>query len=111
MDKASLFAALESEVHDIEVKALGLVLRFKALTGTARDAFNAAITAGDKSNSHFEASLIAATVVDADGAPMFEAGDIEVLRQKNATALSAIAQEAMKVNKLGVDAEKEAQGN
>jgi predicted acylesterase/phospholipase RssA len=111
MNKFELFEALESQIEAIEVKALRVTLHFRALTGTARDAFNAAITAGDKTNSHFEAALVAATVVEEDGLPMFSADDIDTLRAKNAKALTALAEVAMRVNMIGAEAEQEAVKN
>jgi hypothetical protein len=111
MDKASLFAALEAEVKEIEVAALGIALKFRVLTGRARDEFQKAFAEGDKSASHFEASIVAATVVDDAGQPMFTAEDIATLRDKSAAALGEVAKVAMTVNKMGVDAEKAAAGN
>jgi hypothetical protein len=111
MDKAQLFAALEAEVKAVEVKAVNAVLYFKVLTGKARDEFQALITSGDKSASHFEAAIVAATVVDANGVPTFNADDVATLRDKSASAVSAIAAEALKVNNIGADAEEAAVKN
>lgn len=111
MDKASLFAALAAEVKKVKVEALGLELSFKVMTGKARDAFQKAVEEGDKSFSFFESAIVTATVVDEAGAPLFDASDIDALREQNAVSLSAVAAVAMDVNKIGVKAEKEAQGN
>lgn len=111
MNKEQIFAALEAEVKELEVKALGCVLRFKVMTGKARDAFQEAIANGDKSASHFEASVVAASVVDADGKPMFDAADVDTLRDKNASAVSEVAKLAMQVNRIGADAEETAAKN
>ena len=106
MNKEQLLAAMESEVKEIEIKALGSVLRFKALTGKARDAFGASVTAGDKSNGHFEACLLVATVVDEAGNPMFDASEIDVLRGKDSATVSEMAVAAMKFNSMGGEAAK-----
>lgn len=111
MNKEQLFAALEAEVKAVEVKAVNAVLYFKVLTGKARDEFQALISSGDKSASHFEAAIVAATVVAEDGTPTFSADDVATLRDKAAGAVSAIAAEALKVNKIGADAEEAAVKN
>jgi hypothetical protein len=111
VNKEQIFAALAAEVKEIEVTALNATLRFKVLTGKARDEFHALIAAGDRSASHFEASLVTATVVDADNQPMFTAEDVDALRDQSATALSALAKVAMQVNNIGAEAEAEAAKN
>lgn len=111
MNKEQFFAAVKAEVKDVEVKALGAFVKIRVLTGKARDAFQAAIQAGDKSASHFEASLVAATVVDDNEAPMFSAEDVATLQDSNAAALSEVAKAAMDVNKIGATAEADAAKN
>jgi hypothetical protein len=111
MDKAQLFAALEAEVKEVEVKVINAVLRFRVMTGKARDEFQALIASGDKTASHFEAAIVAATVVDANGAAMFSSEDVAVLRDKSAGAVSEIAKVALQVNKIGADAEEAALKN
>jgi hypothetical protein len=110
MNKLELLAALAPEIKDVEVKALGTSLRFKVLTGRARDAlYSNAVANAD--TSHYEASLIAASVVDSDGSPMFSPEDVDTLRDSNSTLLTELAGAAMAVNKLGADAEKAAVKN
>lgn len=111
MNRDQLFAALEAEVKSVEVKAVNAVLYFKVLTGKARDEFQALISAGDKSASHFEAAIVAATVVDADGTHTFTSDDVATLRTKSAAAVSEIAAKALEVNKIGADAEEAAAKN
>jgi hypothetical protein len=50
-------------------------------------------------------------VVDANGVPTFNADDVATLRDKSASAVSAIAAEALKVNNIGADAEEAAVKN
>jgi hypothetical protein len=111
MNKEQLFAALAAEVKEIEVKALNTMVRFKVMSGVERDAFHTAIAAGDKSASHFEASIVASSVVDADNQPVFTVADVDALRTSSAPALAALAKVAMQVNKIGVEAEAEAAKN
>jgi hypothetical protein len=111
MNKEQLFAALEAEVKAVEVKAVNALLYFKVLTGRARDEFQALIAAGDKTASHFEAAIVAATVVDETGTPVFSSEDVAALRDKSAGAVSEIAKVALDVNKIGADAEEAAVKN
>lgn len=111
MNKTELLAALESEVKEIHVDAVHAVLRFKLLTGRARDSFHAAVSKGDGALSAFEAAIIAACVVDATGIPMFSSDDVDALRDKNAEAVAAVAKVAMQVNNIGVAAEAAAAKN
>lgn len=111
MDKASLLASLASQVKEVEIAALGGAVKFRAFSGRQRDAFYAAIAAGDKSNSNFEASIVAASVVNDDGSAMFTPDDIEALRDNDASLLTVLAQQAMTINKIGLEAETAAAKN
>jgi hypothetical protein len=111
MNKELLFAALRAEVKEIEVKAVGAVLRFRVLTGKARDSFRESVQAGDQSASHFEASLVAAVVVAEDDTPLFTKEDVATLQDGNALALAEMARHAMAVNKIGAEAEDAAAKN
>ena len=111
MDKEKFFEKARAEVQEHLVPVVCDVMKFRVMTGTARDAFFKAVEAGDKSNSHFEAAIVAATVVNDDLSPMFSAEDVEALRDTDANALTAVAQIAMQVNKIGVKAETEAAKN
>jgi hypothetical protein len=111
MNKEQFFAAVAAEVKDVEVKALGVVLKFKVLTGEARDKFHALISAGDQSASYFEASIVAATVVNEDGSPMFSSEDVATLRGSRANAVAEVAKVALDVNNIGAVAEEQAVKN
>lgn len=111
MNKTELFAALESDVKEIRVEAINATLRFKVLTGRARDAFHAAVSKGDGALSAFEAAIIAACVVDDQGNAMFTPDDVDTLRDKNADAVGAVAKVAMQLNNIGVQAEAAAAKN
>jgi hypothetical protein len=111
MNKEQLLAALESEIHEIKVDAVDAVLRFRVLTGRARDAFHAVMSKGDGALSHFESAIVAATVVDDEGNSMFSADEVDALRDKNAAAVAEVAKAAMSVNKIGAAAEAEAAKN
>lgn len=111
MDKAKFFEAARAEVQTRLVPVLGEILKFRVMTGAARDEFHRIVEAGDKTASHFEAALVTATVVNDDGTPMFTADDVQALRDTNASMLTAVAQVAMSVNRIGAQAEAEAAKN
>jgi hypothetical protein len=111
MDKAQLLALVKSDVKEVEIKALGVFLKFRKFTGKVRDEFHAAVKAGNGSASYFEAAIAAATVVDDDHNAMFTQEDVAALQEANAVALSEIAKAAMDVNKIGAAAEEEAAKN
>ena len=111
MDKEQFFAALAADIKEVKVEALNAVFRFRVLTGRARDAFHEAVSKGDKTLSHFEAAIVAATVVDDEGNALCSAEDVDALRDRNGAALSAVAKVAMQVNNLGADAEATAAKN
>lgn len=112
MDKAQLLALVKADVKEVEIKALGAIkLKFRVLTGKARDLFHAVIKDGDGTNSHFEASIAVATVVDDNHEPMLTPDDVATLQDSNAAALTEIAQAAMNVNNIGATAEGAAAKN
>ena len=110
MNKEQFFAAVAAEVKEVEVKALGAVLKFRVLTGEARDKFHE-LMQGNSSAAHFEASIVAATVVDDTGEPMFSAEDVAKLKASSAAAVGEVAKFAMEVNRIGATAEEQAAKN
>ncbi|MDI9686566.1 hypothetical protein [Burkholderia cenocepacia] len=111
MDKNEFFSRIKADVKEIEVKAVGALIKFQVLTGKARDEFHAIVSAGDKSASFFEAAIVAATVLKDSGEKMFSPEDVEALRSSRADAVTELAQAAMAVNKIGTEAEAEAAKN
>jgi len=111
MNREQFLSAISAEIKEIEVAAVGELVRFRVLTGRARDAFHEAVSKGDKTLSHFEAAIVAATVVDDEGNAMFSQADVETLRDHNATAVAQVAKVAMQVNNIGAEAEAEAAKN
>ncbi len=111
MNKAEFFEAAQAKVVARPVPVICNHMKFRVMTGTARDEFFRVVEEGDKTNSHFEAAIVLATVVNDDHSPMFSAEDVQALRETDANALTAVAQIAMQVNKIGAKAEAEAAKN
>ena len=113
MNKTELLAALAVAPVLLPVPALGegVSVNFLPMPGTTRDAFQKSILDGDGSNSYFEAAVIAATVVDDAGLPIFMPADIASLQASSAGGVSALARIAMRLNGIGVVAEEAAAKN
>lgn len=98
---------LKTEV--VDVKEWGGSVLVKAMTGKERDSFEASIL--DKSNpnkpsvktENIRAKLVAQTVVDEKGKPIFTVADIEVLGGKSASALSRVYDVSAKLSKITAD--------
>jgi hypothetical protein len=111
MNKELILAAFAPQVVEERVKALdGATVRFRELSGAARDAlYDSARNVNG--NSGFEAALIAATVVDENDAPLFSQEDLATLRSGRAPLLEELSQIAMRLNALGLRAQEDASKN
>jgi hypothetical protein len=102
-------ADLKSKV--VSVPEWGGDVTVIVMDGRARDAFQTALQAGDKSVSYFQATLLVATVVGEDAKPLFTADDIDWLRSKSSTALTRVSRVAEPLNGFGPAAVEEAEKN
>ncbi|MDR5800554.1 hypothetical protein [Caballeronia sp. LZ001] len=111
MNKEQFLAAFAPLVVEEPVQALdGETVRFRELSGAARDAlYDSAKNGGG--NSGFEAALIAATVVNENDEPVFSQDDVAVMRAGRAPLLEELAQIAMRLNALGQRAQEQALKN
>lgn len=100
---------LKSEV--VDVPEWGGSVRVSMMSGVARDAFQTSIQDSDKSISYFQNSLIVATVVGDDGAPLFAMSDLTALRAKSAAAVTRVANVAERLNGFGAKAVETAEKN
>ena len=78
------------------------------MTGTQRDAWEAAISA-DKSNARVK--LIIHSAVDPHGAPLFLEAHMVALSQQNSIVLYRLAAAALRLNKIGTKDLEETKGN
>ncbi|CAE6880000.1 hypothetical protein [Paraburkholderia domus] len=100
---------LKSEV--VSVPEWGGDVTVIVMDGRARDVFQTAMQAGDKSVSYFQSTLLVATVVGADAKPLFTADDIDWLRNKSSAALTRVGRIAERMNGFGAAAVEEAEKN
>lgn len=85
----------------------------RTLTGTERDAFEAAISSGGKQVNliGMRARLAVATVCDGEGNRIFKDSDVEALGRKSAKALSRIFDVASALNGLSESDVEDLVGN
>lgn len=108
LTKEQIFAAQDLRFVTVNVPEWGGKVRIKSMTGEDRDAFEMAITEATASDrklniKNIRARLVALTVVDDSGAPLFTEGDVAALAKKSAAALSRIYAAAQKLNALTND--------
>ncbi|MCY0385657.1 hypothetical protein OVY01_00055 [Robbsia sp. Bb-Pol-6] len=100
LTKDQIIAARDLTTTDLEVPEWGGTVRVSMLSGAARDALQADF-AESKAVSHVQAVMIAATVVDENGAPLFTKDEIETIRSKGTAPLERVFKAAVTLNKLG----------
>lgn len=125
LSKDAILSADDLESKEVEVPEWGGSVIVKAMSGEERDAFENSLTkrrpviAGprkgemetipDTSNVH--AKLVARTIVDPDGARLFNDGEIVALGKKSAAALQRVWDVAAELSGIGADAAEDAEGN
>jgi len=93
--KAQILQAPDLPVAELEVPEWGCWVRVRTLTAQERDNFETEITQRNgkdvRTNTrNIRAKLVAATVVDEAGVPIFGLGDVDSLGQKSAKALDRV---------------------
>jgi hypothetical protein len=105
LGKADILAAQDLQYEDVAVPEWGGTVRVRGLTGRERDAFEAAVASARGKDvklnlQNVRARLAALSVVDADGARVFDERDINALGDKSAQALERVFQAAMRLSGL-----------
>lgn len=111
LTRDQILAADDLKSEDVEVPEWGGSVRVIVMTGAARDAFQEQMAESDKSISYFHNSLLVATTVGDDGAPLFTAADMGALRSKSAAAVTRVAAVAERLNGFGAKAVETAEKN
>lgn len=111
LTKEQILSASDIKTVDVPVPEWGGVVRVAMMSGLSRDALVAGQSAGALSHSEFAAHLLVATVVDANGDPLFTSEAVEALRLKSDVALRRVVSAAVKLNGLGPQAVEEAEKN
>ena len=112
LSKSAILAAPDLKHEDVIEPQWGGTVRVRTMTGIERDEFRAAIASENGIPvGKFSAALLAATIVDADGARLFTIDDMAALQAKSAASLDAPAAVSMRLNGLGSNAVEEAVKN
>ncbi|WP_087686809.1 hypothetical protein [Pandoraea sp. PE-S2R-1] len=111
LSKDQILAANDRKTVDVPVPEWGGVIRLAVMTGAERDSFHASREGRGTGIGDFEAALLAATIVGADGNQVFSIDDIESLRGKNKDVLDHLAGEAATLNGIGQKAQENAEKN
>ena len=101
----------------VDVPQWGGTVYVRTMTGADRDQFEASMVTvladgtrkADLTN--LRAKLVALTIVDENGARLFEASDVDRLGLKSAAAIESVFAVAQRLNGLGAKAEDEAVKN
>lgn len=112
LTKEQILAAQDCKVERVTVAAWGGDVFVKVLSGAGRDQFRAGIDEANKAGiGRFEAALLAVTVCNESGVPLFTVEDIDSLYEKSASAIDEVAAVAMRINGMGISSQDDAVKN
>lgn len=113
LNKAAILLADDLKHEDVEVPEWGGTVRVRVMTGAERDEFRTSIATeeGSVPVGRFSVALLAATLIDEQGARLFTMEEIDQLAEKSGTSIDKPALVAMRLNGLGGGAVEEAVKN
>src|SRR6185503_6397195 len=102
LTKEQILGAADAKSKTVNVPEWGGTVRVKVMTGTERDAWEAAIldAEGKVSKRQFRAKLLVQTLVDDAGKLLFTEADLNALSEKSGAAISRVYDVAAKLNAL-----------
>lgn len=106
----------DRDYEDVAVPEWGGTVRVTALSGTDRDAYEAAMAdakgkpAGVRLQN-FRAKLVSKCLIDADGSRIFSDSDVKALGGKSAAVLDRLFDVATRLSGMGKRAVEDAEGN
>lgn len=111
LSKSDILAAQDLQTQEVSVPEWGGSVRVRSLTGTERDVFETALVKvvdGKRipDMDNLRAKLLAATLVDENGTPLFsiaDVGDLGCLGSKSAAALDRIFGVAQRLNGMAAE--------
>jgi hypothetical protein len=106
LGRAEILGKKDRTHQDVKVNEWGGLVRVQSLTGTERDQWEEACQeqrGKDKvfSTKQLREKLLSFCLVDAEGKKLFSEGDIALLADKNAAALTRLFDVARKLNGIG----------
>lgn len=106
LGRDAILGADDRSFVDVPVPEWGGTVRVGAMSGTDRDAWELLVFgSGDRNKAveNVRASLLAFTIVDADGKRVFSAEDVKALGAKSSAALDRVFTAAKRLNRLSDD--------
>lgn len=101
LTRAAIFATSDVKSTVVQVPEWCGAVLVQGMSGTMRDRWEVSVASGaDATVTNARAKLVACSVVDETGAPMFTDEDVEALGQKSGAALTRIANVAMRLSGL-----------
>ncbi|WP_186270013.1 hypothetical protein [Burkholderia gladioli] len=110
LTRDQILAARDLETEVVHVPEWGGDVRIGVMSGKAREVLMDSL-AEQQPLSRFQALMLASTIVDDAGSPIFSADDVEQLRGKSTEVLVRLVEVAMRLNKIGQTAVEEAEKN
>ncbi|WP_186183748.1 hypothetical protein [Burkholderia gladioli] len=110
LTRDQILAARDLETEVVHVPEWGGDVRIGVMSGKAREILMDSL-AEQQPLSRFQALMLASTIVDDAGTPIFSADDVEQLRGKSTEVMVRLVEVAMRLNKIGQTAVEEAEKN
>lgn len=116
LSKEAIFGADDRRYELVEVPEWGGTVRLRSLTGEERDRYEAGTfkQVGNKQVRdlrNIRARLVVLSVVDEQGAPMFDQNDVAALSRRSAAALDRLFEAACRLSGLSEDDVADLEGN
>jgi hypothetical protein len=96
----TILAVRDLKTEVVPVPEWGVSVTIGVMPGTTRDAFVESVT-GPMAASLFRATLLAYTIVDEAGKPVFTLDDVAALQKKSPDVTSRLVDVALQLNKMG----------
>lgn len=112
LTKEQILAAADLPLTEVEVPEWGGTCYLRPLTAGDAGQLQSEMAAADgQVPGDFRARLVARCLVDAEGARLFEDGEIAVLAAKSATVVARLFDQCSRMNALGAEDVETLKGN
>lgn len=116
LTREAILAAPDLAFEDVPVPEWGGKVRVRGMTGTERDAWEAALLEERtddkrKNERNIRATLVSLTVVNAEGQRLFTEADVGALGKKSVRALQRVYDVAQRLSRVSRNDVKELAGN
>ncbi len=109
LSREAILEADDLPVEELEVPEWGCWVRIKAMDALKMQRLANALVGLD--DEHMHVLMVAASLVDENGEPLFSLDDVDELKKKRGEAIRRISEAAMKLNRSGPQAVEAFQEN